>query len=68
MMLIRCFLAPSKIEGIGLFARDAVAKGTEVYRFTPPFDLIVDTAAMASAATTLSSVAITFFLTAISSN
>ncbi|MDA1057361.1 MAG: SET domain-containing protein-lysine N-methyltransferase [Proteobacteria bacterium] len=46
MMLIRCFLAPSKIEGIGLFARDAVAKGTEVYRFTPPFDLIVDTAAI----------------------
>src|SRR5262249_53538182 len=38
MMLIRTRVAPSGIHGMGLFAVEAVAKGTPVWRFEPGFD------------------------------
>ncbi|MEK9672978.1 MAG: SET domain-containing protein-lysine N-methyltransferase [Rhodospirillaceae bacterium] len=46
MMLVRCFVAPSAIEGLGTFTRDPISKGTEIYRFTPPFDTVLDTGAI----------------------
>jgi hypothetical protein len=39
MLLIDTYLAPSKIEGIGLFAKEPISKGTKVWEFTPGFDL-----------------------------
>ena len=38
MMLIRTRVAPSGIHGMGLFAAEAVAKGTPIWRFEPGFD------------------------------
>ncbi len=38
MLLVKTTLAPSKIHGIGLFAAEPIAEGTEVWRFVPDFD------------------------------
>jgi SET domain-containing protein len=38
MMLVRTRVAPSSIHGMGLFAVDALPKGTPVWRFEPGFD------------------------------
>lgn len=38
MMLVRTRVAPSAIHGMGLFAVDAIPKGTPVWRFEPGFD------------------------------
>lgn len=40
MMLIPTTLAPSPIEGFGVFAETAVPKGTVVWQFTPGFDQV----------------------------
>lgn len=42
MLLVRTFLGPSVIDGIGLFAADAIRKGTPVWRFEPGFDVLLD--------------------------
>lgn len=42
MLLVSNFVAPSPIQGLGLFAADAIAAGTPVWRFTPPFDQLLD--------------------------
>lgn len=39
MLLVDTYLAPSKIEGIGLFAQKPIPKGTKIWEFTPGFDL-----------------------------
>ncbi len=39
MMSIRCYLAPSEIEGLGVFAAVPVRKGQEIWRYNPDFDL-----------------------------
>jgi hypothetical protein len=39
MLLIETRIGPSPVHGIGLFAAHTVARGTPVWRFTPPFDL-----------------------------
>ena len=39
MLLVRTRIGPSRIHGIGLFAAEPIAAGTEVWRFTPGFDL-----------------------------
>lgn len=39
MLLIKTKIWPSKIEGIWLFADQFIPKWTEIWRFTPNFDL-----------------------------
>lgn len=41
MFLIRTYLAPSKIHGIGVFAGEEVSAGQEIWRFTPPVDQVL---------------------------
>jgi SET domain-containing protein len=41
MILIRCQLARSDIEGLGVFTAEPVPAGTEVWRFDPRFDVLV---------------------------
>jgi hypothetical protein len=38
VMTVRTYVAPSRIEGVGVFAGEPVAKGTVVWRFLPPID------------------------------
>jgi SET domain-containing protein len=39
MLLVRTRLERSSIHGLGVFAAEPIAAGTEVWRFTPGFDL-----------------------------
>lgn len=39
MLLIKTKVKESKIQGMGLFADQFIPKGTEIWRFTPGFDL-----------------------------
>src|SRR5690606_9206379 len=39
MMTVRCYLAPSSIEGFGVFTTIPIRKGQEVWRYNPDFDL-----------------------------
>jgi uncharacterized protein len=39
MLLVKTFLAPSKIHGIGLFAAEHIRKGTVIWRMNPTIDL-----------------------------
>lgn len=39
MMTVRCYLAPSKIEGLGVFCRDDIAKGQVIWRHDPLLDM-----------------------------
>lgn len=38
MLLVKTKVAPSTIEGLGLFADQFIQKGTHVWRFQPGFD------------------------------
>lgn len=38
MMRVKVYLAPSSIEGLGVFAAEPVAKGTMTWAFDPPVD------------------------------
>jgi len=40
MLLVPTYVAPSAIEGLGLFAAQPIAKGTTVWRFDPLLDLV----------------------------
>lgn len=42
MLLIEAELRNSEIHGIGLFCREAIAKGTKVWTFNPLFDVVLD--------------------------
>lgn len=42
MLLVPTYVAPSAIQGLGLFAVEPIAAGTPVWRFTPPFDQLLD--------------------------
>jgi SET domain-containing protein len=44
MLLVRVRVDRSTIHGLGVFAVEAIPEGTEVWRFTPGFDLDVDPA------------------------
>lgn len=46
MMTVRCYLAPSAIEGLGVFCHEPVAKGDVVWRFDPRFDQMIPRAAV----------------------
>ena len=41
MMLIRTFLAPSEIQGLGVFAGEFVPGGSELWVLTPKFDIFI---------------------------
>jgi hypothetical protein len=41
MFLVRTYLAPSGIHGLGVFAGEDVAAGQELWRFTPPVDQVL---------------------------
>ena len=40
MMTVRCYLAPSKIEGLGVFTSEPIARGDIIWRFDPNFDQV----------------------------
>lgn len=39
MMMVRCYLAPSTIEGLGVFCRDDIARGDRVWRYDRMLDI-----------------------------
>jgi hypothetical protein len=43
MFLISTYIAPSAIEGVGVFAAEAVSKGAVISRFDPGFDRLIPT-------------------------
>jgi len=46
MFVIKTRIAPSSIHGLGVFACEDVPPGAEVWRFCPPFDIVVPEAAL----------------------
>ena len=42
MLFVDTYLAPSSIDGIGLFAAADIPKGTIIWRLVPGFDVIID--------------------------
>jgi SET domain-containing protein len=51
MMLVRCYIGRSEIEGLGVFAAETIPAGTEVWRFTPGFDILISKENLANAPT-----------------
>lgn len=49
MMLVRSYLAPSAIEGLGVFAAEPIKKGELVWRFDRRFDQVIPKDAVAAA-------------------
>ncbi len=47
MLTVATYVAPSAIEGLGLFAAEPIAAGTLVWRFDPLLDLIFPEAHLA---------------------
>ena len=41
MMLVRSYLAPSSIEGLGVFSHDNIKQGDLVWRFDPRIDQLI---------------------------
>jgi SET domain-containing protein len=39
MMLVRCYLAPSEIDGLGVFCRDDIKAGQNVWRYENLLDI-----------------------------
>ena len=50
MLLVKTFLAPSKIHGIGLFASERIRKGTVIWRMHPAIDIELTEGQVASLA------------------
>lgn len=42
MLCVKTRLGQSRIEGVGLFASEAIPKGTVVWKYDPRFDLSLD--------------------------
>ncbi len=40
MMTVRCYLAPSAIEGLGVFTTNHISHGEIVWKFDPEFDQV----------------------------
>jgi uncharacterized protein len=51
MMLVRCYIGRSAIEGLGVFAAEPIPAGTEVWRFTLGFDVLIAKERLATAPT-----------------
>lgn len=43
-MHVKTYLAPSEIEGLGLFADERITKGSVVWRYDPPLDIEISKA------------------------
>lgn len=41
MLLVPTYVAPSRIQGLGLFAAESVAQGAPLWRFEPELDLLI---------------------------
>ncbi len=41
MLLIQTYVAPSAIEGVGVFAAEAIAEGALIWRLDPAFDRLI---------------------------
>lgn len=41
MMIVKNYVAPSKIHGVGLFAGENIEKDQIIYVFTPSVDLVM---------------------------
>ena len=41
MMTVRCYLGPSKIEGLGVFCHDPIKKGDVIWLFDARFDRLI---------------------------
>ncbi len=42
MLLVRTYLAPSSIDGLGLFAAEDIPKGTITWEFYPEIDIVLE--------------------------
>lgn len=49
MMLVRTYLAPSPVDGIGVFAAEPIKKGQHVWTFDPRFDKLIKKEDLATA-------------------
>jgi SET domain-containing protein len=49
MMVVRSYLAPSAIEGLGVFAAEPIPKGALVWRFDRRFDQVIAKEVLAAA-------------------
>lgn len=49
MMTVRCYLAPSSIEGLGVFSHDDIRKGDIIWRFDRRFDQLIPLETVAQA-------------------
>jgi SET domain-containing protein len=49
MMLVPCYLGPSTIEGLGVYATVPIRRGQIIWRFDPRFDRLIPKADIASA-------------------
>ena len=47
MMLVNTYVAPSAIEGVGVFAAEPIAAGTLIWKLDPDFDRLLDKASVA---------------------
>lgn len=47
MLLVKTYVAPSPIHGMGLFAAEPIARGTVIWRLEPALDLLLESAALA---------------------
>jgi uncharacterized protein len=41
MMLVKNYVAPSGIQGVGVFAGERIAKGTRIYEFVEGVDIVM---------------------------
>lgn len=41
MLLVKTYVAPSSIHGLGLFAAEPIRKGTRIWAFDPVFDRFI---------------------------
>lgn len=41
MLLVKTYVAPSRIHGLGLFAAERIPKGTRIWEFNPVFDRFI---------------------------
>ncbi|MBB5517820.1 SET domain-containing protein [Amphiplicatus metriothermophilus] len=41
MLLVSTYVAPSAVEGVGVFAAEPIKKGTVIWRFEPEFDRLI---------------------------
>lgn len=49
MMMVRCYVAKSRIEGLGVFTDEDIVAGQLVWQFSEMFDILVSNAALAEA-------------------